>query len=79
MGYRKFHGPRGEGWEVRDDSRREWRLVPIGSNQEGEKRVTAPTHTDDPFELSEEELQKMLEGGRPRRGAGDPSTLFKDG
>jgi hypothetical protein len=37
--------------------------------------VTPPGHETDPFELSVEELQRLLDAGRPRRATG-PSPFL---
>ncbi|HKI95567.1 MAG TPA: hypothetical protein VJ992_09780 [Gemmatimonadales bacterium] len=60
MGYRKFTDRDGHQWEVHDRTRSEWELVPVGGNPNRELRVEAPGYEADPFELSEEELQRLL-------------------
>jgi hypothetical protein len=61
MGYRKFVDRDGNQWEVRDLSRAAWEFVPIAGNRERAHSVPAPTYESDPFELSLEELQKLLD------------------
>ncbi len=71
MGYRRFIDRDGRAWEVRDRSRSEWRLVPVSGNPLPPVDVPAPGYETDPFELSNEELQRLVNGmegraGRPR-------------
>jgi hypothetical protein len=67
MGYRKFVDRDGNEWEVRDLSKTGWELVPIASNRQPARSVPVPTYEADPFELSEQELQKLLDGGGDAR------------
>ena len=70
MGYRRFNDRSGGAWDVKDVSRSEWEFVPA-SGAGKPVRVTAPGYESDPFELSTEELQRMLEraiGEQERRG-----------
>jgi hypothetical protein len=62
MGYRKFVDRDGNEWEIRDLSRATWEFVPIAGNREPTHNFPAPTYESDPFELSLEELQKLLDG-----------------
>ena len=53
-------------WEVRDVSRSAWEIRPVGDNPGRSKSVPTPSYEADPFELSEEELQRLLgEGAGP--------------
>lgn len=77
MGYRKFTDREGHAWEVREESHSEWAFQPVSGNPEAPKVVRAPGYEKDPFELSEEELQLMLDsagGARTRR----PDSPFLD-
>jgi hypothetical protein len=69
MGYRRFTDREGQVWEIRDDSSRDWRLEPVAGNPHPAVRVSAPGYESDPFELSNEELQRLLDQA-PRPGAG---------
>ena len=60
MGFRNFTDPQGRKWEVRDRSKTEWELLPLGDNPERHRTVRSPGYEKDPFELSEEELQRLL-------------------
>ena len=68
MGYRRFTDRDGETWEVRDVSRGEWELVAVSRTSGRAVRVRAPGYESDPFELSVEELQRMLDAEHRRSG-----------
>jgi hypothetical protein len=55
----------GHVWEIQDRSRNEWEFAPVGGNPEPRRTVPAPGYESDPFELSNEELQRMLDAVRP--------------
>ena len=79
MGYRRFDDEDGNTWEVRDRSGSEWDLEPVGGNPGRPVRVPAPGYQADPFELSVEELQRMLgdsAAGQSRRKP--PKSPFLD-
>lgn len=73
MGYRNFTDKQGRKWEVRDQSRSEWEFSPLGDNKERPKIVRSPGYEKDPFELSIEELQRLVDGpdesgrGKPKK------------
>jgi hypothetical protein len=77
MAYRRFTDREGRTWEVRDDSTSEWELCPVSDTAGGPLRVSAPGYERDPFELSVEELQRLLDQA-PRRGSGPRKSPFKD-
>jgi hypothetical protein len=64
MGYRRFTDRSGNVWEIRDRSRNEWDFTPVTGNAEVRRTVPAPGYESDPFELSTEELQRMLDSVR---------------
>jgi hypothetical protein len=67
MGFRRFRDRDGNEWEVRVRSRDEWEFLPVG-DQRGEPRVArAPGYEQDPFELSQEELQRVWDASAPPR------------
>lgn len=70
MGYRRFTDPDGATWEVRDVSMNEWDLVPADPGP-APVRVPAPGYNKDPFDISSQELQRLL--ARHRRPE-DPDT-----
>ena len=77
VGYRRFTDRGGAAWEVRDMSFTEWQMVPVGQPGVAVVRVRAPVQERDPFEVSTEELQRMLDAERPR-GAPRARNPFKD-
>ena len=78
MAYRNFTDAQGRAWQIRVRSKNEWELVPIGSNRERERTVRPPGYEPDPFEMSIEELQRLLDQpdamGRSKPG----KNPFKD-
>jgi hypothetical protein len=77
MGYRRFTDRDGNAWEVRDRSMSDWELEPVSGNPRPTVRVRAPGYESDPFELSTEELQRLLDSAPPTR-ASSPKSPFKD-
>jgi hypothetical protein len=75
MAHRRFTDRDGNRWDVRQRSRTEWELEPADGTPGAARLVTPPGHETDPFELSVEELQRLLDAGRPRRGPG-PSPFL---
>ncbi len=77
MGYRRFSDRDGHQWEVRDRSKSEWELQPVGGNPHRPRTVRPPSYEADPFELSTEELQRLLDqsGEGPTRRVKSP---FRD-
>ncbi|MCZ6759407.1 MAG: hypothetical protein O7D29_03390 [Gemmatimonadetes bacterium] len=61
MGYRKFVDRDGREWEVRERSSVDWEFAPVGSNRGEKIAVKRPGYEKDPFELSQEELQRLLD------------------
>jgi len=77
MGYRRFTDRDGNTWEVRERSQSEWELQPVSGNPKPSVRVRAPGYESDPFELSNEEMQRLLDSVP----SGSPSARknpFKD-
>jgi len=70
---RRFEDPDGNGWEVDPREDFKWHVVPLEGNDGTRKIVTPPPQADDPFELSEEELQRLLESGIPTEGITEPA------
>ena len=78
MGYRRFTDTEGNEWEVRDFSKTAWELHPVPGNPGRITRVDPPGYESDPFEMSEEELQRLL-GRAGGSGRSRPSkSPFKD-
>lgn len=65
MAYRQFTDRDGHAWEVRATERAEWALEPVGDNPHRARTVRAPGYEKDPFELSREELQRLLDASDP--------------
>jgi hypothetical protein len=62
---RKFVDRDGYEWEVRPRTKSEWDLDPVGSNPNKARTVRSPGYEKDPFELSREELQALLDTSQP--------------
>jgi hypothetical protein len=77
MSYRKFVDRTGRAWSVRDRSRWEWHFEPEGGNPGPTRVARAPGHQDDPFELSNEELQRLLDSAESSQRTRAPNP-FKD-
>lgn len=82
MSFRKFRDEEGRRWQVRVASRSEWLLEPIGGTPGPARRGAAPLHAgSDPFEVSEEELRRILADARPvgGRAPGDEGSTSGHG
>ena len=64
MGYRRLTDRDGEVWDVKDQSDSVWRFEPVGGNAADPVDAQAPGYQKDPFEMSQEELQRMLDAGQ---------------
>jgi hypothetical protein len=62
MGFRRFTDREKRVWEIRPVGRSEWEFSPSGENREKPRTVASPGYEKDPFELSQEELQQLLDG-----------------
>lgn len=76
MAHRRFHDRSGQEWEVRARTRDEWELDPVGDNPGRPRTARAPGYERDPYELSVEELQRLLDGSSapPPRAKPSPFT-----
>ena len=77
MAFRKFVDRDGHEWEVRPRSRSQWDLEPAGMNPGKARSVASPGYEKDPYELSKEELQGLLDGVSPPK-ARDVKSPFGD-
>ena len=77
MAFRKFVDREGHEWDVRPRSRSEWDLEPAGMNPGKARSVASPGYEKDPYELSKEELQVLLDQARPPK-ARDLKNPFAD-
>jgi hypothetical protein len=77
VGFRRFVDREKAQWEVRPVSRSEWEFSPVGENAGRPRTVASPGYEKDPYELSQEELQRLLDGSAaaPVRQVRNP---FKD-
>ena len=64
MAYRTFKDREGNTWEVRQRSRSTWSIEPVSGNPGQAREVASPGYEKDPFELSIEELQRLLDGSK---------------
>lgn len=74
MGDRRFVDRAGQRWEIRVRGRSEWIFEPVEGNPGPPRSAFPPGYERDPFELSVEELQKLLDAApKPKpRGTGSP-------
>jgi hypothetical protein len=77
VGYRTFIDRDGRAWEVRPQSKSEWEFQPTGDNAGPARTGAAPGYEADPFEMSTEELQRLLDAARPPR-ARPKASPFQD-
>ncbi|MFQ5551087.1 MAG: hypothetical protein ACE5FJ_07620 [Gemmatimonadales bacterium] len=77
MGYRRFVDRDGNEWEVKDRYQSEWELVPVGGNRGSTVRVKPPTYESDPYEMSNEEIQRLLDSEGGSRGPKRPSPFLE--
>ena len=77
MGFRRFDDNQGRPWEIRPRSRSEWQFEPLPGNPETRRTVRPPSYEEDPFELTDQELQRLLGSTRPGATRRPPSP-FKD-
>ena len=66
MGFRTFTDRDNHKWEIRPVSRDEWELSPTGDNPGPARTVPPPGYETDPYEMSKEELQELLDRSAPR-------------
>ncbi|HEY9383378.1 MAG TPA: hypothetical protein VIP80_07660 [Gemmatimonadales bacterium] len=74
MGFRKFVDRNRQQWEIRDLSRSRWEFSPAGDNRLPAREVEPPGYEQDPYELSQEELQALLDAstGHSKRATKNP-------
>jgi hypothetical protein len=78
MSVRNFRDTSGQRWQVKVRSRREWLLEPLLGNPEMPRTVEPPLYAEDPFELSEQELQRILAGAGGDEASSSQPSPFKD-
>lgn len=67
MARRTFVDRSGARWEIDPRSRSEWVFTPVEGNPGPARVVTPPGYETDPYEMSIEELQRLLDAAAPRR------------
>ena len=77
MAYRTFKDRDGNSWEVRQRSRSTWSIEPMSDNPGKAREVESPGYEKDPFELSVEELLRLLDGSAPPKPR-NVKNPFKD-
>lgn len=70
--HRRFEDAAGNGWEIRAEHDFKWQFLPLEGNDSTRKIVTPSPEADDPFDLTEKELQRLLQSGIPTRGITEP-------
>lgn len=78
MSFRSFKDASGGRWQVKVRSRREWLLDPMPGNPQTPRTVEPPLYAEDPFELSEQELQRILAGAESASPPSRPSPFEDD-
>ncbi len=61
MSFRRFTDCDKQDWEIRPVSSSVWELSPMGENVGRPRTVAAPGYEKDPWEMSQEELQRLLD------------------
>lgn len=61
MSFRRFTDRHKQDWEIRPQSNNVWELSPTGENPGRPRTVPAPGYEKDPWEMSQEELQRLLD------------------
>jgi hypothetical protein len=77
MAHRRFHDRKGQEWEVRTPSKDMWEFGLVDDSLGRSRTVPAPGYERDPYELSVEELQRLLDGSIATPGRARKSP-FKD-
>ena len=77
MARRIFSDRKGDRWEIIPAGRSEWTFEPIEGNPGPARLGSPPGYETDPYELSVEELEGLLEAAVPR-GAGKGKSPFLD-
>jgi len=75
MARRTFADRSGNRWEV-IPGRSEWSFDPVEGNPGPGRLGAAPGYETDPYELSVEELQRLLDAARPRGPSSRPSPFL---
>jgi hypothetical protein len=76
MARRTFIDRSGARWEISVRSRSEWEFTPIEGNPGPARLGAPPGYEADPYELSVEELQRLLDAAAPRKKPSRPSPFL---
>lgn len=61
MAFRTFTDRDGIEWQIRPRTKSDWDFEPIGNNPGRARTAPSPGYEKDPYELSKEELQRLLD------------------
>lgn len=75
MGFRRFDDRQGRPWEIRPRGQSEWHFEPLPGNPETRRAVRPPGYEGDPFELTDRELQRLLDSAPPPVTRSKPSPF----
>lgn len=77
---RKFKDAKGRSWIAeRPHASSDLVFRPLEGSERDERLARLPGHTKDPYELSDQELVRLLDGARPRYSKPKRPSPFKDG
>lgn len=75
---REFEDREGVTWTVRATRDFKWHLEPEQGDDESRHIVTPPPDVDDPSELDDDELQRLLDAGLSTRDISEPTGSSGD-
>jgi hypothetical protein len=75
MGFRRFVDRDRRSWEIRVRSREQWEFDPVEGNPGPGRSAAAPGYERDPFEMSIEELQRLLDAAAAPAARRRPSPF----
>jgi hypothetical protein len=78
MSYRAFTDRQGNRWQVRPLAKREWLFEPLPGNPEARQVAVPPGYEEDPFELSDQEIQRVLDSARAASAGPGRTSPFRD-
>ena len=76
MGDRRFADRDGHRWDVRVRGRSEWLFEPVEGNPGPARSAQPPGYERDPFEMSIEELQRLLDSAPPPKARPNKSPFL---
>lgn len=75
---REFEDREGTTWTIRTAQDFKWYFEPADGAEATRHIVTPPPNVDDPSELDDEELQKLLDAGLSTQGITEPAGPAED-